>query len=56
MWLTEGLKEYFGKVKTFNPEDIRSKQLNEQEGVEVIYSNPKGNGPFLHDSHGHGHH
>lgn len=56
MWLTEGLKEYFGKVKPFDPEDIRRKQVNEQEGVEVIYSSPKGNGPFLHDDHGHGHH
>lgn len=57
MWLTEGLKEYFGKVKPFDPEQIRSKLLTEQEGVEVIYSSPKGHGPFLHDSHGdHGHH
>ncbi len=53
MWLTEGLKEYFGKVKPFDPEDIRRKLISEQEGVEVIYSEPKGNGPFLHD---HGHH
>lgn len=54
----EGLKEYFGKVKPFDPEDIRSKLLTEQEGVEVIFSEPKGHGPFLHD-HGHdshGHH
>lgn len=55
MWLTEGLKEYFGKIRPFDPEDIRRKQVNEQEGVEVIFSNPKGNGPFLHDSHGHHH-
>ena len=52
MWLTEGLKEYFGKVKTFDPEDISRKLITEQEGVEVIYSEPKGNGPFIH----HGHH
>ena len=25
MWLTEGLAEYFGKTKKFNPEDIRRK-------------------------------
>ncbi len=53
MWLTEGLKEYFGKVKPFDPEDIRRKNIYEQEGVEVIYNQPKGNGPFIHD---HGHH
>lgn len=51
MWLTSGLKEYFGKTKPFDPEEIRSKTLPEQ-GLEVIYSNPKGDGPFLH----HGHH
>lgn len=51
MWLTEGLKEYFGKSKPFDPEEIRSKTLPEQ-GLEVIYNNPKGDGPFLH----HGHH
>jgi hypothetical protein len=30
----------------------------EQEGVEVIYNQPKGHGPFIHDhSHdSHGHH
>ncbi|RKS96757.1 hypothetical protein [Chryseobacterium defluvii] len=55
MWLTEGLKEYFGKVKSFDPEQIRRKNIYEQEGVEVIYNEPKGNGPFLHDSHGHHH-
>ncbi|UOU99503.1 hypothetical protein MUU74_05980 [Chryseobacterium daecheongense] len=53
LWLTEGLKEYFGKVKAFDPEDIRRKNIYEQEGVEVIYNEPKGNGPFIHD---HGHH
>jgi acyl-coenzyme A synthetase/AMP-(fatty) acid ligase len=42
MWLTEGLAEYFGKTKKFNPEDIRRKTLVEQEGVEVIYNQPKG--------------
>ena len=47
LWLTEGLKEYFGKVKPFDPEDIRRKTLPEQ-GAEVIYSNPKGDGPFVH--------
>lgn len=52
MWLTEGLAEYFGKTPKFDPEEIRSKKLYEQEGVEVIYSQPKGNGPFIH----HGHH
>lgn len=51
MWLTEGLAEYFGKTKPFNPEDIRRKTLPEQ-GLEVIYNNPKGEGLFLH----HGHH
>lgn len=51
MWLTSGLKEYFGKTKPFDPEEIRSKTLPEQ-GLKVIYSNPKGDGPFLH----HGHH
>lgn len=52
MWLTSGLQEYFGKVKPFNPEDIMRKPITQQPGVEVIYSNPKGNGPFIH----HGHH
>jgi hypothetical protein len=58
LWLTEGLKEYFGKVKPFDPEDIRRKLITEQEGVEVIFNQPKGHGPFIHDSHGHdqGHH
>ncbi len=51
MWLTEGLAEYFGKTKKFNPEDIRRKTLLEQEGVEVIYNQPKGNGPYLHAGH-----
>jgi len=53
IWLTEGLKEYFGKVKPFNPEDIRRKKIFEQEGVEVIYNQPKGDGPFIHSDHGH---
>lgn len=52
MWLTSGLAEYFRKTKPFNPEDIRRKKLYEQEGVEVIYNQPKGDGPYLH----HGHH
>lgn len=53
MWLTEGLAEYFGKTKSFDPEDVRRKTLPEQ-GAEVIFSNPKGEGPFLHhDNHGH---
>lgn len=51
MWLTEGLWEYFGKSKRFNPEDIRRKKVFEQEGVETIYNQPKGNGPFLHHDH-----
>ncbi|UOE38238.1 hypothetical protein [Chryseobacterium oryzae] len=55
MWLTEGLKEHFGKVKPFDPEQIRSKLLTEQEGVEVLYSAPKGHGPFIHEGHGHDH-
>lgn len=50
MWLTSGLREYFGKTKPFDPEDIRRKTLPEQ-GAEVIYSNPKGRGPF--NDHGH---
>lgn len=53
LWLTEGLWEYFGKGKPFNPEDVKRKTLPEQ-GAEVIFSNPKGNGPFVH-AHG-GHH
>lgn len=53
MWLTVGLKEYFGKVKPFNPEEIRRKKLFEQEGVEVIYNTPKGDGPFIHHGHHH---
>ena len=55
LWLTEGLKEYFGKVKPFDPEDIRRKLITEQKGAEVIFNQPKGHGPFLHDSHGHDH-
>lgn len=51
MWLTEGLAEYFGKTKKFNPEDVRRKTLAEQEGVEVIYNQPKGSGPYLHAGH-----
>lgn len=48
LWLTEGLIEYFGKSKPFDPEEVRRKKIYEQEGVEVIYNEPKGNGPFLH--------
>lgn len=50
LWLTEGLLEYFGKTKPFDPEEVRRKTLPEQ-GAEVIYSNPKGRGPFLHEGH-----
>lgn len=50
MWLTEGLVEYFGKSKPFDPEEIRRKTIPEQGG-EVIYSNPKGRGPFVHSDH-----
>lgn len=51
LWLTAGLREYFGKTKPFDPEDIRRKKLYEQDGVEVIFSEPKGSGPFLHEHH-----
>ena len=51
MWLTEGLWEYFGKSKPFDPEEIRRKKLYEQDGVEVIYNSPKGAGPFIHEGH-----
>lgn len=53
MWLTEGLSEYFGKSKPFNPEDVRRKTLLEQEGVEVVYNEPKGRGPFIHEGRHH---
>lgn len=56
LWLTEGLREYFGKSKPFDPEDIRRKTLREQEGVEIIFDQPKGEGPFLHAHSDHGHH
>ena len=56
LWLTQGLAEYFGKVKPFDPEKIRRKKLYEQDGVEVIYNNPKGDGPFIHSHDSHGHH
>lgn len=55
MWLTQGIAEYLGKTKPFDPEDIRRKTLVE-EGAEVVYSNPKGNGPFVHHHDNHGHH
>ena len=53
IWLTAGLAEYFGKTKEFDPEEVRRKLVTEQEGVELLYSNPKGRGPFLHND---GHH
>lgn len=56
LWLTAGLREYFGKTKPFDPEDIRRKKMYEQEGVEVIYNEPKGHGPFLHTHDNHAHH
>ncbi|WP_185146694.1 hypothetical protein [Chryseobacterium sp.] len=56
LWLTEGLAEYFGKTKPFDPEDVRRKLMTEQEGVELVFSNPKGDGPFLHGPDTHGHH
>lgn len=55
LWLTEGLREYFGKSKPFDPEEVRRKTLPEQD-AEIIYSNPKGEGPFLHSNDSHGHH
>lgn len=52
LWLTQGLWEYFGKSKPFDPEEVRFKKLYEKEGYEVIYNEPKGHGPYLHsDSH-----
>mgnify|MGYP003403048005 FL=1 len=48
--------EYLGKTKPFDPEDVRRKTLAEQEGVELIFSDPKGHGPFLHSHDSHGHH
>ncbi|SIS66150.1 hypothetical protein SAMN05421789_10446 [Kaistella chaponensis] len=56
IWLTSGLMEYLGKTKPFDPEDVRRKTLAEQEGVELIFSDPKGHGPFLHSHDSHGHH
>ena len=56
IWLTSGLMEYFGKTKPFDPEDIRRKTMTEQQGVELVYSNAKGHGPFLHSHDSHGHH
>ena len=56
IWLSSGLMEYFGKTKAFDPEDIRRKLITEQEGVDLVYSNPKGHGPFLHSHDDHGHH
>ncbi len=52
IWLTQGLAEYLGKTKAFDPEQVRYKKVYEQEGAEVIYNQPKGSGPYLH----HGHH
>lgn len=48
LWLTEGLWEYFGKSKAFDPEEVRFKKLYEKDGYEVIYNEPKGHGPYLH--------
>ena len=56
IWLTSGLMEYLGKTKPFDPEDVRRKTLAEQDGVELIFSDPKGHGPFLHSHDSHGHH
>ncbi|MGC4129534.1 MAG: hypothetical protein QM564_08215 [Bergeyella sp.] len=46
LWLTQGLAEYFGKTKPFDPEDIRRKKIYEQDGAEVIYNQPKGGRAF----------
>lgn len=51
LWLTSGLREYFGKTRPFDPEEVRRRKIYEQEGVEVIYNVPKGNGPFIHEHH-----
>lgn len=51
LWLTAGLKEYFGKTSSFDPEKLRRKTVAEQEGAQVIYSQPKGEGPYLHTDH-----
>ncbi len=56
LWLTEGLREYFGKSKPFNPEDIQRKPVTEQEGVTVLYNQPKGEGPYLHHTTASEHH
>lgn len=56
IWLTSGLLEYFGKTKPFDPEEVRRKIMTEQEGVELVYNNPKGHGPFIHAHDDHGHH
>ena len=56
IWLTSGLKEYFGKTAPFDPEEVRRKTMSEQEGVELLFSDPKGSGPFLHNHDSHGHH
>lgn len=51
LWLTEGLREYWGKGKKFDPEEIRYKKLYEQDGVEVIYQRPAGEAPVSHNHH-----
>ncbi|MDL1913770.1 MAG: hypothetical protein FDW93_04500 [Bergeyella sp.] len=51
VWLSEGLMEYYGKTQPFDPEELRRKEITEQEGVEIIYSRPKGHGPFAHGGH-----
>ena len=37
-WLTSGLAELNGKINAdVDPEEVRSKMLHEQEGVEVLH-------------------
>ncbi|MFN8362232.1 MAG: hypothetical protein U0T85_00730 [Cloacibacterium normanense] len=50
MWLTEGLAEYFEKLRNLTQKTSEENFL-EQEGVEVIYNQPKGDGPYLHAGH-----
>ncbi|RQP08199.1 MAG: hypothetical protein EAS48_10530 [Chryseobacterium sp.] len=51
IWLTEGLREYFGKGPKFDPEEVRYKRLYEQEGVEVVYRRPEGEAPVAPAHH-----
>lgn len=54
LWLTEGVAEYWGKInKSFDPEQIRSKKLYEQEGVDLVYQRPA---DFVNPNAHHGHH